>query len=145
MAHLKNWKFPVKVLRVIDGDTVDLLCDLGLRVTTTMRARLYGIDTPEMNERNGSVSPGQLGHRPGLDAKMQLQRIIKEWRLNSTQMNSESWLIAEIHKNKNDSFGRWIVRLIGKDDVDLNRILVVDGYAKPADYGRDKSPYWGLT
>lgn len=34
--------------RVIDGDTIDVLIDLGLGVMTQQRLRLYDVDTPEL-------------------------------------------------------------------------------------------------
>ena len=36
-----------KVLRVVDGDTIDVDIDLGFNVSYTQRVRLAGIDTPE--------------------------------------------------------------------------------------------------
>jgi len=40
--------FPVvSVERVVDGDTLDLLIDLGFHTYTSQRVRLMGIDTPE--------------------------------------------------------------------------------------------------
>lgn len=42
------WTFRVRqVLKIVDGDTVDLQLDLGLRVYAEPRFRLIGIDTPE--------------------------------------------------------------------------------------------------
>jgi endonuclease YncB( thermonuclease family) len=39
----------VEVIRVIDGDTVELRIDLGNRCWWQEHFRLYGIDTPEMH------------------------------------------------------------------------------------------------
>ena len=42
------YEYNVKVLRVIDGDTIDVDMDLGFStVLKKKRIRLYGIDTPE--------------------------------------------------------------------------------------------------
>ena len=38
------------VVRWIDGDTVDMVVDLGFRITTSQRFRLLGVDTPERGE-----------------------------------------------------------------------------------------------
>tara|TARA_R100000152_G_C6663741_1_gene101929 strand:+ start:70 stop:480 length:411 start_codon:yes stop_codon:yes gene_type:complete len=47
------YEYKVKVLRVIDGDTIDVDIDLGFNTTLTKkRIRLYGIDTPESRTRN---------------------------------------------------------------------------------------------
>lgn len=40
--------YAAKLIEVIDGDTVDLLIDLGLEIHKRERCRLYGIDAPEM-------------------------------------------------------------------------------------------------
>ena len=37
---------------VIDGDTIDVLCDLGYGVKMELRLRLVGINTPESRTRN---------------------------------------------------------------------------------------------
>lgn len=133
MAHQKNWTMPAQVIRVVDGDTVVLNADLGFRLNLQVKARLYGIDTPEMRAPD----------RPeGIEAKSYLEDLIEEWRIdNQGDETGHPWLIIEIHKNKSDSFWRWTVRLIGKGNMDLNRRLVTAGHARPADFGSDKSPY----
>ena len=43
-----NYKFKVlSVEKVIDGDTIDVIIDLGFDILTRQRVRLLGIDTPE--------------------------------------------------------------------------------------------------
>ena len=45
--------YRAKVLRVIDGDTMDVDLDLGFDVVLAkQRVRLYGIDTPESRTRD---------------------------------------------------------------------------------------------
>ena len=42
------YEYKVKeIVRVVDGDTVDVFLDLGFNITVKKRIRLYGIDTPE--------------------------------------------------------------------------------------------------
>lgn len=41
------YKYWAEVLRVVDGDTIDMLIDLGFDVWIKQRIRLDGIDTPE--------------------------------------------------------------------------------------------------
>ncbi|MFH0986122.1 MAG: DUF1016 N-terminal domain-containing protein [Candidatus Omnitrophota bacterium] len=41
------------VYRVLDGDTIEAVVDLGFGVTTTQTLRLRGIDTPEIQTRDG--------------------------------------------------------------------------------------------
>jgi len=46
------YEYACKVKRVVDGDTVDVVLDLGFDVSYSCRVRLYGIDTPESRTRN---------------------------------------------------------------------------------------------
>ena len=41
-----------KVLKVVDGDTVDVILDLGFDMFKKERVRLAGIDTPESRTKN---------------------------------------------------------------------------------------------
>lgn len=52
-AHPHQWRFPVlAVERVIDGDTIDLVLDLGFALRLKQRMRLLGIDTPEIASKD---------------------------------------------------------------------------------------------
>ncbi len=42
------YEYEAEVRRVVDGDTLDLLIDLGLDVLHNHRVRLLGVDTPEV-------------------------------------------------------------------------------------------------
>ena len=47
------YEYKVKVVHIVDGDTIDVDIDLGFKtVLTKRRIRLYGIDTPESRTRN---------------------------------------------------------------------------------------------
>lgn len=50
MKDLGLYKYRALVLRWVDGDTVDALVDLGFRVETRIRFRLYGVNTPERGQ-----------------------------------------------------------------------------------------------
>ena len=42
------YEYKIKeVIKVVDGDTIDILIDLGFDLTKKERVRLAGIDTPE--------------------------------------------------------------------------------------------------
>ena len=41
-----------KVTKIIDGDTIDVILDLGFDILHKSRVRLFGIDTPESRTRN---------------------------------------------------------------------------------------------
>ena len=46
------YEYACKVKRVVDGDTVDVVLDLGFDILYKSRVRLFGIDTPESRTRN---------------------------------------------------------------------------------------------
>ena len=41
------YEYKAKVLKVVDGDTIDLEIDHGMHIKSVQRIRLYGIDAPE--------------------------------------------------------------------------------------------------
>ena len=90
---------------VVDGDTIDVLIDVGFDFRTDQRLRLYGIDTPERG-------------RPGfLEAKIWIQK-----RLAGKTL--------QVITYKKDSFGRWLA-LVYADGENVNDQLVAEGLAVP--------------
>lgn len=49
------YRYRALIERVVDGDTVDMMVDLGFDVWTHQRIRLNGIDTPERHTPLGKV------------------------------------------------------------------------------------------
>ena len=41
------YEYSATLIKIVDGDTVDVLIDLGFNTTKKERVRLLGIDTPE--------------------------------------------------------------------------------------------------
>ena len=58
-----------KIMKVVDGDTVDVILDLGFDMYKKERVRLAGIDTPESRTRD--LAEKKLG----LAAKSRLQEL----------------------------------------------------------------------
>jgi micrococcal nuclease len=46
------YEYHAKVVKVVDGDTIDVDVDLGFKITTHQRLRLANIDTPELRSSN---------------------------------------------------------------------------------------------
>ena len=46
------YEYKFKLDRVVDGDTIDVVIDLGFSILHKCRVRLFGIDTPESRTRN---------------------------------------------------------------------------------------------
>ena len=67
------YEYRVEVLKIIDGDTVDVDIDLGFGVwLKNERVRLYGIDTPESRTRDLDEK------KFGLAAKERLKELLKD-------------------------------------------------------------------
>ena len=102
----------VKVLRVIDGDTVDLMIDMGFDIHTKQRFRLYGIDTPETRTKDLDEKA------KGLEAK--------EWLINAI---TDKTITIQSILDKKGKFGRYLC-IIKANGINLNESLVQVGLAK---------------
>lgn len=47
------WTVPAQVVRIVDGDTIRLLLDLGWDVRMEKNARILGLNAPELNTPEG--------------------------------------------------------------------------------------------
>ena len=66
------YEYKATIIKVVDGDTVDALIDLGFDMHTKKRIRLYGINAPESRTRNKEEKV------KGIAAKDRLKEILKE-------------------------------------------------------------------
>ena len=111
------YEYKVNILKVVDGDTVDVDIDLGFGVwLRNERVRLAGIDTPE------SSTSDAIEKVFGQAAKD---------RLNSL-LGAEAILISRISKsgdNVKGKFGRIIGNFKTKDGEVIADILMNEGHA----------------
>ena len=75
------YEYPVKIIKVVDGDTVDVDIDLGFGIwLRNERVRLYGIDTPEsrtrdkVEKRYGMYAKNYLKSRLGKTSTLRTQK-----------------------------------------------------------------------
>jgi micrococcal nuclease len=104
-----------KVENVVDGDTIDVLIDLGFDILFQSRVRLAGIDTPE--SRTKDLKEKALG----LESKEYLKKALKD---------AKSVVIKTEKMNSSEKYGRilgWVY--INGDTVSLNDMMINDGYA----------------
>jgi len=66
------YQYKAKLVRVVDGDTVDAMIDCGFSIFKKERIRLHGIDAPESRTRDKAEK------KRGLAAKARLKELIKE-------------------------------------------------------------------
>ena len=111
-----------KVTKVVDGDTIDVIIDLGFDIMYKSRVRLFGIDTPESRTRD------KVEKKYGLMSKKFLQ----------DELKSASKLSIKTYKGEETGkFGR-ILGDVFVDGKSVNMKMVKEGHAVQY-YGQNKS------
>jgi len=109
------YTYKAKLIRIVDGDTIDAEIDLGFDTIVRKRIRLFGIDTPETKTKDMKEKT------KGLAAKQRLTEIL----------NSE--FVVETILNKRGKYGRvlGIVYNLTEDNkrLNINEALVEEGHA----------------
>ena len=119
---MQHNEYDVKVIKVVDGDTVDVDIDLGFGVTLTdERVRIMGIDTPESRTRD------KVEDLFGEAAKARLKELMKDG----------GKLITTEDRKGEDMKGKF-GRVLGDFKVDYNgemkkvtEILTEEGHCVP--------------
>ena len=111
--------FVSSVDRVVDGDTVDVIIDLGFDLTKKERVRLAGIDTPESRTRDLEEKA------MGLEAKDHLTDMLK----------GADKLIVKTEKD--GKYGRMLGWFYRDEDTkySINETMIEQGYAWKYDGG----------
>tara|TARA_R110002020_G_scaffold114283_2_gene262879 strand:- start:11 stop:433 length:423 start_codon:yes stop_codon:yes gene_type:complete len=115
------YEYSCKVKRVVDGDTCDVILDLGFNILHKCRVRLYGIDTPESRTRNKDEKAR------GFLAKAFLQDAIDA---------GEEVVIQTKLKDSKGKFGRVLGDVV-VDGVNINE-LMIDNHHAAAYFGQSK-------
>lgn len=106
------YEYNAKVIKIVDGDTVDALIDIGFSVWVQKRIRLYGINTPESRTRD------LVEKKAGLAAKEQLKTWIED---NDNKIRIKSHGVGK--------YGRCLGEIYTESDESLNKQLVKMGHA----------------
>ena len=116
------YEYRATVVKVIDGDTVDVDIDLGFGIILSdERVRIMGIDTPESRTRD------KIEKKFGLAAKARLKQLLGKDCVLKTQIN----------KNGEDMKGKF-GRILGDFDVydslsdswkPVTEIMINEGHA----------------
>ena len=110
-----------KVVKVVDGDTVDIEIDLGFDLTKKERCRVAGIDTPECRTRNKVEK--QYGKAAALFMKGKLA--------SATNLR--------VKTEKDGKYGRMLGYFwCDEYDVSLNQLMIDEGFAWAYDGGTKK-------
>ena len=116
------YTYKAKLVRVINGDTLDIEIDLGFDLVTRQRLKLYGINTPD------SKSPDNDIKQKGLDVKNRLIEVLpKEFTVTTIL-------------NKRGKYGRILGNIYIVDEknnkVCINELLVEEGHATRYNIGK---------
>jgi micrococcal nuclease len=108
------YNYKAKLLKVVDGDTVDLFIDLGFETWIRRRIRLMGVNTPER------------GH-PGF---AEATEFVASWfRGNDNKCTLRSFAPTT---EKNDKYGRYLGGIFSDDEtaIALNEALINQGWGQ---------------
>ena len=107
--------FVREVKNVVDGDTIDVIIDLGFDIMFASRVRLAGIDTPE------SRTTDKAEKALGVEAKEYLKKQLKD---------AKSVVIRTEKMDSSEKYGRilgWVY--VNGESESLNNKMINDGYA----------------
>lgn len=109
------YQYRATVLRVVDGDTIDVRTDLGFDVGMDMRLRLAGIDAPERNTEAGKIAALWLADRLPVGADVTIATT----------------------KDRREKYGRYLADvLVPGEGQTVNRMMVSLELAKPYHGGK---------
>lgn len=110
------YEYNAKVIKVVDGDTVDLMVDLGFNTWKSVRCRMHGINAPESRTRDLEEK------KRGLAAKARLIEILDQ---NDNAITLKSHGVGK--------YGRCLGDLIVGDDENrrsINLQLINEGHGE---------------
>ena len=109
----------------MDGDTIDVIIDLGFDLYKKERVRIAGVDTPEKRTRN--LEEKALG----IDATNWLKKELEDVLAG----DDELIVRTELHGGTG-KYGRLLGGLyVGDEQVSLNEQMITQGYAHAYDGG----------
>ena len=112
------YNYRATVTRIVDGDTIDAILDLGFGVTYKTRIRLAKFDAPEIISASCSEE-----RQAGLDAAQFLADTLKDKEV----------IIATV-KDRKDKYGRYLGYILVNGTC-LNDVLV-EKHSKKPEWGK---------
>ncbi len=106
------YEYRAKLIKIIDGDTIDVKIDLGFGISLKKRVRLFGINAPETRSKDLDEK------KAGLASKRRLEAVLGA---------SDGKFIL---KSKGvGKFGRCLGEIL-VDNVNINQLLIKEGLAE---------------
>tara|TARA_E500000318_G_C3451725_1_gene169035 strand:- start:12 stop:449 length:438 start_codon:yes stop_codon:yes gene_type:complete len=124
----------IEIVKVLDGDTIDVTIDLGFDLYKKERVRIAGVDTPEKRTRD--LEEKALGQ----DATDWLTE-----RLDGAISGEDDLIIRTELKGGVGKYGRLLGWLyIGDETVSINEKMIEEGFAWEYDGGTKKKDFQEL-
>jgi len=107
-------------LGIVDGDTIDLMIDLGFNIHHKIRVRLYGVNAPE--SRTKDLAEKELG--------LKAKKFTEEW------LTQNKWIYVNTIPDKNDKYGRILAKIYTDENIYrpevkcLNEDIIKSGFAR---------------
>ena len=114
----KLYHYNATVSRVVDGDTIDVVLDLGFDITLKGRVRFHGMNAPESRTKDAEEK------MRGLESKLYVEKWVE---------GHSDKVIIQTSLDKRGKFGRILGRILCPDgECDcLNDDMIEFGYAEP--------------
>ena len=125
---MEKYIYKAKLDRVVDGDTVDALIDVGFDIWFKKRIRFKGVDTWESRTRN--LKEKALGLKAKARTKELLEKVSSKsgyFRIKSYGLGKYGRVIADIFIMDKDG-KQW----------NVNKTLISEGHAYVYDGGKKK-------
>jgi micrococcal nuclease len=116
MSKDKLYHYKANLERVVDGDTIDVVLQLGFDINMKARIRFAGINAPESRTRD------PIEKEAGLAAK----RYVENWC-----NDGDNQVIVETQLDEKGKFGRILGRILNLEGECLNDEMIALGHAKP--------------
>ena len=123
-----------EIKKVVDGDTIDVVIDLGFDIYKHERVRIAGIDTPEKRTRD--LEEKALG----IDATNWMKGTLEDTIKGDNELTIRTELKGGMGK-----YGRLLGWLyVGDDNTSLNEQMIEEGYAWEYDGGTKRKDFASL-
>ena len=125
---MEKYIYKAKLVRVVDGDTVDALIDVGFNIWFKKRIRFKGVDTWESRTRN--LEEKALGLKAKARTKELLESVSNKsgyFRIKSYGTGKYGRVLADIYIQDSDYNHIWV-----------NKQLITEGHAYVYEGGKKK-------
>ncbi len=99
------YTYNAKVIRIIDGDTVEAEIDLGFSIKITEKVRIENLNTPEIFKPKDAIEK-----RDGLIAKEKTKQLLENKKVT-------------IRTQKRDRYGRVLAKVLLSDGEDFTKYM----------------------